>query len=177
VSKVPSSFDLTFKDADPHDVSLSVDLIGLEDIDPTITLQGGQAIKTESKFEADASVKTDVSLAVQPVAGSLSLDVKPLAASVEVKPLSADLCINVGLKSIPATRLSAPFFSRIGFSLFGIEIFGLSFNGERRLCIENISDEPQVAWGGTETLHFHEPRQEPEQRQPGSGSLRIHLDE
>ena len=89
--KVPSSFDLTLKDADPHDVSLSVDLMGLEDINPTVTLAGGQPIKTDSKFEADTSVKTDVSLDVQPVTASLSLDLKPVKAAVEIAPLNADL--------------------------------------------------------------------------------------
>jgi hypothetical protein len=175
--KVPSSFDLTFKDADPHDVSLSVDLMGLEDINPTVTLVGGQAIKTDSKFEADASVKTDVSLDVQPVTGSLSLDLKPVKAAVEIAPLNADLCINVGLNKIPPTRLCAPYSSRVGFSLFGIEIFGFSFAGERRLDIQPISEGPQVAWGGEEVVYRHRarPGAEPENRH--KEFLRIQIDE
>ncbi|HEY8338858.1 MAG TPA: hypothetical protein VIK95_03255, partial [Egibacteraceae bacterium] len=45
---IPDEIDVTLRGEGTHDVDLALDLLGLEDLNPTITVQGGTPIATES---------------------------------------------------------------------------------------------------------------------------------
>lgn len=83
-------------------------------------------------------------------------------ANIDVKPIQADLCFTMGIGKIPSTCIRLPYQDHIGFTLFGVEIFGMTFAGERQIVIEDLSHRPHVEWG----------REEPKPRSAAGGRHR-----
>lgn len=136
---------------EPLDIDLSVDML-----DPTITFQGGTPIATDSTINVPDPVRMENKLeGGEPIRTDLSLDVKPLAAAIDVKPVVADLCFTIGVSNLPATSISAPFSTHLGLTLFGVEVVGLSVAGNNVVRIEPLPTPPSVVHGGTGVVRHH----------------------
>jgi hypothetical protein len=78
-----------------------------------------------------------------------------------------DQCLRLSLGPLPATRVCLPNRQRIGLTVFGVEVLGLTLDGEAQVVIGEPHRQPHVIGG--ETRH-----DEPHEEQP-SGGLRIRL--
>ncbi len=124
----------------------TVDVVGLNDIVATVTLGLPQPFKTEGVNTVEIKpLKADV--------GSHSrLEIEPLktdsSLAVDLKPAVIDLCLTLNIGKVPSICIRQPYRHKIGFSLYGVEIWGFSFAGEQETVIQELSPRPQVAPGG-----------------------------
>jgi hypothetical protein len=136
------------------------------------------------------------SLHVDPLSTSLALHVDPLQTSskldtdssltLDVRPLVVDVCAKLSVGALPRACIRMPYGHRIGLCLFGVEVVGLSFQGESRLIMDDLRKVPQVAWGGEDEIEHehqahgeshHHPEQRVEKQVRGqAGGLRVRLD-
>lgn len=168
--------DVRLEGAGTHDIDLSVDVI--DEIATRMTLEGGTPIATDSTatLNVPEPVRTESKIeGGEPIRTDLSLEIKPLEASLDVRPLTADLCLNVGINSLPATRICAPFSTHFGITLFGVEVLGFNVAGQNELRIEPLPTPATVAWGGTDVVHHPRHRPGPHVA-PAGGGLDIRLD-
>ncbi len=156
-SGIPDEF--TLHDPDEHrvDVDMTSDMTTASTLTSVSTLQGGAPLKTESALTVTKPVEMVLGGAA-PIRTQMALDIEPVRAELDIKPLTLDLCLNVGLNELPATRICTPFSTHFGFTLFGIELFGFNLFGENRVQIEPLSQPPKVAWGGSQAKGSSPPR-------------------
>jgi len=151
----------------------TLDVAGLDNVkvDETLELKLPQPFQTsavaELKLPQPFQTRSEFALTQPVVTDNKS------ALELDVKPLVVDLCLNVNIGKIPPTHIRQPYDHRIGFRLFGIEIFGFSFAGESQVIIGDPTPEPKVVWGGEEKP-AHGPRRA-RHSSPESGGLRIRL--
>jgi hypothetical protein len=175
-SGIPDEF--TLHDPDEHKVDLdtTAELISTSTLTSVSTLQGGAPLKTESALTVTKPLEMVTTLGgAAPIKAEMALDLRPVRAELDIKPLTLDLCLNVGLNSLPATRICTPFSTHFGLTLFGVELIGFNLFGENRVQIEPLTQAPTVAWGGTEAKRS--PPRGAQARAEGApdGGLRIRL--
>ena len=85
----------------------------------------------------------------------LTLDVKPLETTIDVKPLVVDLCYTVNVGRLPETKIRNPYRHHIGLTLFGTEVVGVTFEGEQDTVIEDLHRQPMVVEGHEYFEHEH----------------------
>jgi hypothetical protein len=128
----------------------TVDIVGLDDIntdlDATITLNLPQPLRTEASNvielkPVDADLDTTTRLTVDPLKTDSSF-------SVDVKPAVVDLCLTANVGKLPNICVRQPYHHHIGITMFGYEVFGVSYSGEQQTVIDELDRRPQVAWGG-----------------------------
>ncbi|HET6414102.1 MAG TPA: hypothetical protein VFG53_18735 [Anaeromyxobacter sp.] len=161
-------------------------------IDSTITNGGGPPYQTDSSITVNSVPKLDTSVELStpnPLKGTLkieptdvhitsdskiSTDVRltfedTFRASIELKPVLADLCLNVRFAPLPPTRVRQPYCHRLSLSFLGFEVLGLNLAGELETTVE---DAPRhAALVGPASAH------RPEGCHPGHevGGLHIRL--
>jgi hypothetical protein len=110
-------------------------------------------------------------------------------STLDLKPLVIDVCSRTGQASLPPTHVCQPYQHRIGFTVMGMELFGLTWSGESQTIVADRPGAPTVVWGPVEqpprrmTIdvphghsphghggHHHAPRTE-----PSDGKLRMRL--
>jgi hypothetical protein len=69
------------------------------------------------------------------------------SSTLDVKPVALDVCVRTGQASMPPTHVCQPYRHRIGFTLMGVEVFGLSLSGESQTIVEDRPGGPFVVWG------------------------------
>jgi len=106
--------------------------------DTTLDLKLPQPFKTESKQELDMAITRPI-----------DVDTKS-ALALDIRPMTVDLCVNVGLNPLPPTCIRQPYHNHFAFTLFGQELFGFSTSGESQVILQDLPKQPQVAWGGEE---------------------------
>jgi hypothetical protein len=172
---------------DPITSTSTVDIVGLDDIKADIKedikLELPQPFKTEAKNEIDVK---PLSLEVKPLDLDLDLDVDsdsktrltidPL--TIDVRPVVADLCLTANVGKIPNLCVRQPYHHHIGLTLYGTEIWGVTFAGEQQTVVEELDRQPQVAWRGS--TGEWPPRQTPPPTPPQpptrhAGGLRVSL--
>ena len=138
----------------------TVDIIGLDDV--SVTLSVPDPITTNSTYTTtstllvpdpiknDIATKSDIG-----VKSDLTLDIKPLDMTVDVKPVVLDLCYTVNVGRIPETRIRNPYRHHIGLTLFGTEVLGMTFEGEQDTVIEDLHRQPMVVEGREYFEHEH----------------------
>ena len=168
------------------DVKDTIDIVGLNDIKADIKLELPQPFKTEGSNSLDikplkADFGTNSHLAVDPL--KLELDVQPLktdsSVTVDLKPAVIDLCLTANVGKIPSVCVRQPYHHRIGFALFGAEIWGFTFSGEQETVVEELERQPKVAWGGALTARQpHRPAAQSAPQPPSrhAGGLRIRIE-
>src|SRR2546423_4239057 len=57
--------------------------------------------------------------------------------------------MNVG--KLPEVCVRQPYHHHIGLTLYGTEIFGVTYSGEQTTVVEELDRQPKVAWGGATT--------------------------
>ena len=153
----------------------TVDVLGLDDIRADLKLEIPQPLKTE----------TASALTVEPLKVDLGttshVEVDPLktdsSLSIDLKPAVVDLCATVNIGKLPNLCITQPYRHHIGFTLWGAEIWGLTFSGEQETLIREQHPQPQVAFGAAPSSWSARSEQRPTPEPPSreGGGLRIRL--
>jgi hypothetical protein len=96
------------------------------------------------------------------------------AIALDIRPVTADLCLNLNIGKIPPTCIRQPYQQHFGITLFGIELLGFNIMGESRIVVEPPSARPLVAWGGEQAVTRSQAKPAAVESEPGGG-LRIRL--
>lgn len=132
----------------------SVDVLGLDDIKADLKLELPQPFKTESSSSLDikplkADLGTNTHLAIDPL--KLELQTDPVKTdssfSVDLKPTVVDLCLTTNIGKVPNVCIRQPYNHHLGFTLFGIEVWGYTFSGQQEMVVEELARQPKVVWG------------------------------
>jgi hypothetical protein len=131
----------------------TVDLVGLNDINTSFTLDVPQPIKTDGTNTYDfkpLNTTSSITAEIKPLKADLKLEpVKTDSGlTVDLKPVVLDLCLTTNVGKVPSLCIRQPYHHRIGFSLYNVEIWGFSFSGEQETMVEEMSPRPQIALGG-----------------------------
>jgi hypothetical protein len=154
----------------------TVDVVGLNDIKADVKLELPQPFKTDSTSTLDIKpLKTDLEaatrLAIEPLKTDSSL-------AVDLKPAVVDLCLTLNVGKVPSLCIRQPYRHKIGFTLYGVEIWGFSFSGEQETMVDELAPRPQVATGGIAAAWPPAQAAAPAKIEPPSataGGLRIRL--
>ena len=108
--------------------------------DATAKLTTDSKIATDSKVATDSRVATDSKLALV-LPDPIRTESK---AALDLQPVVLDQCLKLSLGALPLTHVCLPNRQRIGFTLFGMEVFGLTLDGETQFVIGDPPKQPQV---------------------------------
>jgi hypothetical protein len=141
------------------DSTSSVDILGLDDLNADFTLHLPQPISTESKNTNTSATTLDVrplsTTSKSDSSTDTHLTVDPLRTdtnlSVDVKPAVVDLCLTMNVGKVPNVCIRQPYHHHIGLTLYGTELWGMTFSGEQQTVIDELDKQPKVAWGGATT--------------------------
>jgi hypothetical protein len=153
----------------------TVDVLGLNDIKADLKLELPQPFKTEGSNTIEVKpleikpLKADLGthLAIDPLKTDSSL-------SVDLKPAVVDLCLTLNIGKLPNVCITQPYHHRIGFSLFGIEVWGFSFSGEQETVIQERHLQPKVSLGAAPSSAWLPPHRAPPTSRE-AGGLRVRL--
>ena len=151
-----------------------------------LKLEGGNPVKLENVYDIKPleikPLKADLGTITHLTIDPLKLELAPLNQnlSVDLKPAVIDLCLTTNVGKLPNVCIRQPYHHRVGFSLFGMEIWGYSFSGQQETVIEELDRQPHVAWRGalaTWPPHSpaHSPSAAPEPPSRQAGGLRVRL--
>jgi hypothetical protein len=146
----------------------TVDVVGLDDLKADIKLELPQPFKTEGTNTVDLKANVDSNsnsnsathLTIDPLRTDSSL-------AVDMKPAVVDLCLTLNVGKVPSLCIRQPYRHRVGFTLYGVEVFGFSFSGEQETTISELGPRPQTLpreeapWPPARVHHapeMHEPR-------------------
>jgi hypothetical protein len=159
----------------------TVDLLGLDDINADVGLDD---INVDLKLDLPQPFKTDGvnTLTVNPLKADLGLKVDPLktdsSVTVDLKPAVVDLCLTLNVGKVPNVCIKQPYHHHIGFTMYGMEVWGFSFSGEQETVIQEQHPQPKVALGAGPapwSAPRPAPRAAPEPPVRETGGLRIRL--
>ncbi len=171
---------------------VTVDINGLNDIQIAVT----QPITTNSTLTLDVpdpitTNSTYTLLVPDPIQTESSLTFtipEPIRtdsrAEIDLQPIAVDQCLRLSLGPLPATRICLPNRQHLGLTVFGVEVFGLTLEGEAKVLVGEPHRQAQVI--GTGERHDQFDHRQFDHRQfdhrrfdhrddPGSGGLRIRL--
>lgn len=137
----------------PVVVDVGLDDVNLDaDFDSNIAVGGGERplrselelsvpepIETSSTLSSDSRITSNLAI-TEPI-------VSEFASRVDVEPLVVDLCVDVGLSKLPRARIHQPYGSRVGFSVFGTEWFGIDWSGESDVIMDDLPDRGPTVVG------------------------------
>lgn len=165
----------------------TVDVVGLDNIKADVKLELPQPFKTEGTNSVD--LKTDLKANVDSNSNSNSathLTIDPLktdsSLAVDLKPAVVDLCLTLNVGKVPSLCIRQPYRHRIGFTLYGVEVFGFSFSGEQETIITELGPRPQTLpreetpWPPARVHHAHERQEDRESSAARGAGLRIRLE-
>ena len=72
-------------------------------------------------------------------------------STLDLKPLVIDVCSRTGQAALPPTHVCQPYQHRIGFTLMGMEVFGVTWSGESQTIVADRPGGPSVVWGAVES--------------------------
>jgi len=111
-------------------------------IETALTLHVPETVKTDSK--ATISVP-DVVRGDAKVALSFPEPIRTESrAELDLKPVALDQCLRLSLGPLPPTQVCLPNRQRIGFTLFGMEVFGVTLDGEARILVGDAPKAPHL---------------------------------
>lgn len=153
----------------------TVEVKGLDDTHNLITLATPQPIKAETKSDLtleqtlNSASKFELSIP-QPIRSES-------VSELDVKPLVMDQCLRISFGPLPPTCVRQPYHQHVGFTIFGVEIFGFSLEGEGKTVISDLPSKPHVVWGEEREVG-RGPSQSKTAAEPApAGGLRIKLDD
>jgi hypothetical protein len=178
-------------DYDPISITASsgpvtVDVTGLNDIklavtqpittDATATLKVPDPITTDSTLTlvVPDPIKTDSSLTFT-IPEPIRTDSR---AEIDLQPIALDQCLRLSLGPLPLTRICLPNRQRIGLTVFGVEVLGLTLDGEAQVLVGEPHRQAHVIGPGEQ--HFdhdarHGRRNDPGDEAAGDGAFRVRL--
>lgn len=121
---------------------VTVAVTGLNDIKVDSKLAITEPIETSSALtlsvpepiKTDATLKTDSTLAFT-IPEPIRTEAK---AAIDLQPVVVDQCLRLSLGALPPTLVCLPNRQRIGLTLFGVEVFGLTLDGEARVVVGDL---------------------------------------
>ena len=150
---------------DPITVNSGPVTVAVSGLD-NIKLAVPEPIKTETTLKVPDTFKGDLKsdgkfafTIPEPVRTDSTADVR---AGIDIQPVVLDQCLRLSLGPLPATRICLPNRQHVGLTLFGVEVFGISFEGEANILI------------GEPARQTHIVQQPPSRSKPGEG-LRVRL--
>ena len=103
-----------------------------------LTLSVPDTIKTDGKLATDSKVVTDSKLVSD---SKLVTDSK---AAIDLQPVVLDQCLRITLGPLPVTQICFPNRQRIGLTVFGVEVFGLTLDGEAQILVGDPPKPPRL---------------------------------
>ena len=118
-------------------------------------------------------VTVNETLELKPVTVNETLELKPVTVNetFDLRPVAIDSCQTVRLAPLPETRVCQPYRHHVGFTLFGVEWGGVSYDGEAQQVIESPR-RPQVVQ--SVERHAHRRPSRPD-KVVGGGGLRVRV--
>lgn len=159
---------------------ITVDVTGLNDIEATLTIPKPIELDTKLTLIVPDPIKTDSKWDSQSVIDTKSaIDSKSVIdtkSAIDLQPVAIDQCLRLSLAPLPATRICFPNRQRIGLTLFGVEVFGLTLDGDAEVVIGPPHRETHIVGGEARALHADHGHHDHDHHpgDPGPG-LRIRL--
>lgn len=136
--------------------TVNLNVNGLDDMKSTVELKPLELKPLEVKpltFTEVLEVKPlelkpvtlNETLELKPVTVSETLELKPVTVNetFDLRPVAIDSCQTVRLAPLPETRVCQPYRHHVGYTLFGVEWGGVTYDGEAQQLIESPR-RPQV---------------------------------
>jgi hypothetical protein len=133
------------------DADSTVEIQGLDNVKLTLALP--QPLQTKSELVVPQPFRTENRQEIA-VTEPVVTDSKN-AMSLDIRPLTVDLCTKTSLGPLPPTCIRQPYQHHFGFTLFGVEWVGMSFSGESQMIVQDLPKQPHVTWGSSEPPHPH----------------------
>jgi hypothetical protein len=133
--------------------TVNLNVAGLSDMKETVTLAGGTKI-TEDVTLRPVSVTENLTLNpvtvnenidLQPVTVNENIDLQPVTVNenIDLKPVAVDTCQTFKLAPLPETEVRQPYHHHVGYTMFGLEFMGVTYDGESKQLIDS-PHRPQV---------------------------------
>ena len=109
-------------------------------IDTSLTLSVPDTVKSDTKLTLSVpdTIKTDAKAAIDTKS---SIDTK---SAIDLQPVVVDQCLKLSLGALPPTLVCLPSHQRIGLTLFGVEVFGLTYEGESKVVVSDLPKPPHI---------------------------------
>ena len=121
---------------------VTVDITGLDNIKVDGKLAVTQPIETKSSLTLSVPdvVKTDSKLTYS-IPDPIKTESK---AAIDLQPVVVDQCFRLSLGALPPTLICLPNRQRLGLTLFGVEVFGLTLDGEAKVVVQDLPQPAHV---------------------------------
>jgi hypothetical protein len=121
---------------------VGVTLYGLDNIKADTTFTVPKPIETKSgvTLSVPDTVKTDTKLTFA-FPDTIKTD---SASAIDLQPVVVDQCLRLSLGPLPPTLICLPNRQHVGLTLFGVEVFGLTLDGEARVVVSDLPKPPVV---------------------------------
>ncbi len=108
----------------------------------------------------------------KPLTVNENVDLKPvtLNENIDLKPVAVDTCQTYKLAPLPETVVRQPYRHHIGYTMFGVEYMGVSYDGESKQLIDSPR-RPQVI----EHFGHSEHRRPPSTEFSGDRGIRVRV--
>jgi hypothetical protein len=124
--------DSKFAVTQPIDTSLTLSVPDTVKTDTKLTISIPDTIKTDAKGALDTKSAIDT---------KSSIDTK---SAIDLQPVVLDQCFKLSLGALPPTLVCLPSHQRIGLTLFGVEVFGLTYEGESKVVVSDLPKPPHI---------------------------------
>ncbi len=138
--------DVNFDPITVNSGPVTIDIQGLDDLrirfpdtiatETELTLRVPDPIQTDSKLRVDSASELTTTSDI-----TTRSDVN---TNVDLQPVVLDQCLRLSLGPLPPTRICLPSRQHVGFSLFGIEIVGVTLEGEARVDVSELPKRPFI---------------------------------
>lgn len=139
-----ADIDVTYDPISINSGPVTVAINGLDNIKLSVP----DPIKTETTLKLPDTIKGDLKsdgkfafTIPEPVRTDSKAD---LRAGIDLQPVVVDQCLRLSLGALPATRICLPNRQHVGFSLFGVEVFGITLDGEANVIVGPPERQTQI---------------------------------
>jgi hypothetical protein len=144
---------------------ITVALTGLDNVKVDGNLTVTKPIVTSSTLSIP-KLDTDSKFALT-IPDPIKTDSK---AAIDLQPVVVDQCLRLSLGPLPPTQVCLPNRQRLGLTLFGVEVFGITLEGEARVVVCDLPKQPQVVRVSAPTAQEAEAPPRREDTRPGKTS-------
>jgi hypothetical protein len=128
----------------------SVDVNNSGTVGADVTVEGLDDIKVDSTVTVKPLSST---VTLEPLTTTSTITLEPTTSTVsssssvdfDLEPVTVDSCVRVELAPLPPTRVRSPWEQRIGMTVFGVEVLGLTWCGEAETYVEPAPRRPLIA--------------------------------
>ena len=144
-----ADIDVSYDPISINSGPVTVDVTGLNDINATLSIPKPIETDTTLKLLAPDTIKTDGHLeSTSTLNSKSSVDTN---SAIDLRPVAIDQCLRLSLAPLPATRICFPNRQRIALSVFGVEVFGVTLDGEAQVLVGEPQRQTHVIAGEATT--------------------------